>query len=505
MAFGSTCRVVCSLAVALALAACVASAPKRADEPALDNSFNGVVSLARASGQRAGLLAASVEQAYLKAYPSARWVDRGDVPADLVLDLAVQDVRLQDKPHTREDRNCRRYSEPDAKAKTVLEKMISRKCLDWEVRNVPCLSRQYEVDLIVRGFRGTGGALVLSQRKVLSGEKRACGSETPSVPALQLEVEAQAGPWVLELIRPHLQDRNRVSSVAPALASGARVAVPVTAPAPALAPTPAVGSAPLAAPTPVVAPTAASAMAPVPGLPGTLASTRIPVRAHALVIGNGAYPGSGRLVNPVNDARLVSERLSALGFAVTRVEDADRETLVRTLAAFRERAASSDLTLLYYSGHGMQIDGVNFMVPIDAPMQEPQSMRLRALPVADLIEAYLPGKTRLVFLDACRDNPVLASGTRGFTRGLAPMRVPEGTLIAYATKDGGVAEDGTGQRNSPFTTALVEHLGDPDDIVIVLRRVREKVMRATQGRQQPWDYGALTGGALVLSALKPAP
>lgn len=117
-------------------------------------------------------------------------------------------------------------------------------------------------------------------------------------------------------------------------------------------------------------------------------------------------------------------------------------------------------------------------------------------------EQYLPGKTKLVFLDACRDNPLMASGSRGIAKGLAPISVSEGTLIAYATKDGQTAEDGTGQANSPFTAALLEHLADPDDIAVVLRTVRSKVMQRTNNRQQPWEYGSLTGGALVLSAIR---
>jgi uncharacterized caspase-like protein len=117
------------------------------------------------------------------------------------------------------------------------------------------------------------------------------------------------------------------------------------------------------------------------------------------------------------------------------------------------------------------------------------------------VEQYLPGKTKLVFLDACRDNPLLTAGVRGVSKGLAPINVSEGTLISYATKDGQTAEDGSG-RNSPFTAALLEHIDEPRDIGVVLRKVREKVMQRTNGRQQPWEYGSLTGGELVLSKIK---
>jgi uncharacterized caspase-like protein len=107
-----------------------------------------------------------------------------------------------------------------------------------------------------------------------------------------------------------------------------------------------------------------------------------------------------------------------------------------------------------------------------------------------------------VFLDACRDNPLQRTGDRTVSKGLAPISVAQGTLIAYATKDGQTASDGVGQKNSPFTKALLEHLSDPQDIAVILRKVREKVMTATGGKQQPWEYGSLTGGELVLSGVK---
>ena len=106
-----------------------------------------------------------------------------------------------------------------------------------------------------------------------------------------------------------------------------------------------------------------------------------------------------------------------------------------------------------------------------------------------------------MFLDACRDNPAISSGLRGLGRGLAPIQAPTGTLIAYATRDGGVAEDGTG-KHSPYTQALLDLIDKPEDISLMLRRVRDRVMKETFGRQQPWEYGSLSGGELVLSRLK---
>jgi uncharacterized caspase-like protein len=229
------------------------------------------------------------------------------------------------------------------------------------------------------------------------------------------------------------------------------------------------------------------------------------LNAHALVIGNAAYPGSGRLDNPINDSRAISAKLRSLGFKVTEVEDANRAKLVNALSQFSRSAASADLSILFYSGHGVQLLGTNYILPTDIDQSDLAQATIQGLSLDTVIGQFLPGKTKLVFLDACRDNPLYQlAASKSISKGLAAISVAEGTLIAYATKDGQVASDGgRGAKNSPFTKALLEHLSDPDDISVVLRRVREKVKIATGGKQVPWEYGSLTGGALVLSAIKP--
>jgi len=226
------------------------------------------------------------------------------------------------------------------------------------------------------------------------------------------------------------------------------------------------------------------------------------VQAHALVIGNSNYQGGNKLENPVNDAHAITLKLRELGFTVDEVVNANRGNLVSALSKFERTSRDSDISLLFYAGHGVQVAGVNYMLPIDIDMSDLSQAPLHGVSLSSVVEQYLPGKTKLVFLDACRDNPLMQTKGRGVSRGLAPINVSEGTLISYATKDGQIALDGTG-RNSPFTSALIDHLGDPDDIAVVLRKVREKVMKTTGGKQQPWEYGSLTGGALVLSAIKP--
>ena len=225
--------------------------------------------------------------------------------------------------------------------------------------------------------------------------------------------------------------------------------------------------------------------------------------AHALVIGNAAYSGSGRLENPVNDANAISQKLRSMGFTVTTVTDANRQRLVQSMAQFRRTAASADISLLYYAGHGVQIFGTNYILPTDVDQTDPAQATIQGVSLNSVVENFLPGKTKLVFLDACRDNALQRTNDRSVSKGLAPISAAQGTLISYATKDGQTAADGVGSKNSPFTQALLEHLNDPQDIAVVLRKVRERVMKITGGKQQPWEYGSLTGGELVLSAIKP--
>ena len=235
-----------------------------------------------------------------------------------------------------------------------------------------------------------------------------------------------------------------------------------------------------------------------------LTQTNAPRRiAHALVIGNGAYSGSGRLENPVNDANAISQKLRSMGFTVTTVTDANRQRLVQSMAQFRRTAASADISLLYYAGHGVQIFGTNYILPTDVDQTDTAQATIQGVSLNSVVENFLPGKTKLVFLDACRDNALQRTNDRSVSKGLAPISAAEGTLISYATKDGQTAADGVGSKNSPFTQALLEHLNDPQDIAVVLRKVRERVMKITGGKQQPWEYGSLTGGELVLSAIKP--
>lgn len=224
---------------------------------------------------------------------------------------------------------------------------------------------------------------------------------------------------------------------------------------------------------------------------------------YALVIGNGQYKKAG-LLNPVNDANEIAKRFTQYGFTVKVVFDGDRKTLIKALGDFQAQSVNYETNILFYAGHGIQYNGINYIIPTDMSLEAGSaSIDFDAISTNQIVDKYMRGKTKLVFLDACRDNPLARSfmasrGVGSVSKGLAPMDVASGTLISYATKDGNVAADGVG-KNSPYTEALLRHLDSREDISLILRKVRQDVMNKTKGQQVPWDYGSLVGGQLILS------
>jgi hypothetical protein len=226
--------------------------------------------------------------------------------------------------------------------------------------------------------------------------------------------------------------------------------------------------------------------------------------ARALVIGNSAYTSFGRLPNPSRDAKAIAAKFESFGIPVDLVMDADRDDLIRALNEHSRKAAGRDISILFYAGHGVQVEGVNYLIPVNmrADGLSAGYIKLAGISLNAVLD-YLPAKTRLVFLDACRDNPAsrtLVATRGGIAVGLAPVDAASGTLIAYATRDGATADDGDGQ-NSPYTRALLQHLDSQVDISLVLRQVRQTVLKLTGGRQEPWEYGSLVGEQIVLPLL----
>jgi hypothetical protein len=212
----------------------------------------------------------------------------------------------------------------------------------------------------------------------------------------------------------------------------------------------------------------------------------------ALVIGNAAYEAAP-LLNPVRDARAMASLLGQLGFEVLAVHDASQQQLREALARFGERLQARRATaMLYYAGHGVQIDWRNYLLPVDARLRSAADVRAQGLDVQDVIATCRAAgtHTNVLVLDACRDNPFGASGG---ARGLAPMDAPPGTFFAYATAPGNVADDGSeADGNGLYTRFLLQELRRPQlRIEDVFKRVRLQVRLATQGRQIPWESTSL--------------
>ena len=221
----------------------------------------------------------------------------------------------------------------------------------------------------------------------------------------------------------------------------------------------------------------------------------------ALVIGNAVYQNVPRLPNPVNDGATVATTLKDAGFdVVDSRHDLSAADTRRALRDFADRARDADIAVVYYAGHGIEVDGANYLIPVDAKLERDTDVYDEALSLDRVLLAIEPAKKlRLVILDACRDNPFSKTmkrtiATRAIGQGLAKIEpTSPNMLIAYSAKAGSTAADGDG-KNSPFTTALSKHLTTPGlDVRRAFGFVRDDVLKTTNNRQEPFVYGSLGG------------
>jgi uncharacterized caspase-like protein len=229
-------------------------------------------------------------------------------------------------------------------------------------------------------------------------------------------------------------------------------------------------------------------------------------RRVALVIGNSAYQNVPKLPNPVNDARAVAALLKNAGFDVIESRsDLGIANIRRAMRDFSNIARDADIGVVYYAGHGIEVDGTNYLIPVDAVLERDVDVDDETLSVDRVMKTLEAVKRlRLVILDACRDNPFTRSMkrtvvSRSVGRGLAKVEpITSDTLIAFAAKAGSTAMDGNG-KNSPFTAALIKYLAIPGlDLRIAFGRVRDDVMKATANQQEPFVYGSLGGEVVSL-------
>ena len=226
----------------------------------------------------------------------------------------------------------------------------------------------------------------------------------------------------------------------------------------------------------------------------------------ALVIGNGGY-AEAPLTNPVNDARLMAETLRGLGFDVIERTDADSREM--KLAIFElgdrlEAAGKEAVGLFYYAGHGVQVNGQNYLIPLGAEITKERHVAIEAVGASWVLGQmeFVGNRVNFIILDACRNNP-LTRGFRSQVRGLAKMNAPTGSLVAYSTGPGDVAVDGDGT-NSPYTLALAEVMQMPNlPAEKVFKLVRDAVREATKGEQTPWEESSMTGEDFYFSVAEP--
>ncbi|MGE0503491.1 MAG: caspase family protein [Rhizobiaceae bacterium] len=233
----------------------------------------------------------------------------------------------------------------------------------------------------------------------------------------------------------------------------------------------------------------------VAGVTGAAAEKRV-----ALVVGNSEYEHIPRLTNPANDAADLTEKLKALGFELFGGVDRNKAQLESDLIQFGRATRDAEVALFFYAGHGIQVDGENYLVPVDARVEFEDEIDISLVGLSTAMRQLQRGsRTNIVFLDACRDNPfadkLAASSNRSAMslKGLSRVQSGRGTFIAYATQPDAVASDGAG-RNSPFTAALLKHIDTPGQTISdMMIEVRNEVIEATNNAQIPWDSSSLTG------------
>ena len=222
-------------------------------------------------------------------------------------------------------------------------------------------------------------------------------------------------------------------------------------------------------------------------------------RRIALVIGNSQYQNVPQLANPARDAAALAQSLTAIGFETDYRANLNRSEFEQLLAAFGDKAEGADVAVVYFAGHGIEVDGENYLIPVDARLSSDRRARFELLSLDDVL-ASLDGVKglRAVFLDACRSNPFLATmsrsqSTRSIGQGFTAVEARNGTIISYAAKQGTVAADGLGP-HSPYASALLSLIGEPGlEVQFMLRKMRDEVLKQTNGAQEPYVSASISG------------
>jgi peptidoglycan hydrolase-like protein with peptidoglycan-binding domain len=236
---------------------------------------------------------------------------------------------------------------------------------------------------------------------------------------------------------------------------------------------------------------------------GTMSAWADTPKRVALVIGNSDYSAVPRLLNPQNDAKDIAATLRRIGFGVTEGSDLDFRGMRLAIRDFADEARKADVVLVYYAGHGIEIDNTNYLIPVNAELRHDRDVEFEAIRLDALLNAIEGSDAlKIVLVDACRNNPFTVQmtrkgATRSIGRGLVRIE-PSGVLVGYAAKGGTYALDGEG-RNSPYAEALLQHLDEPGlELGKLFRKVRDTVFELTEGQQEPFIYGSLPGRDIFL-------
>ena len=226
----------------------------------------------------------------------------------------------------------------------------------------------------------------------------------------------------------------------------------------------------------------------------------------ALVIANADYKGE-RLANPLNDAASIANTLRRLGFRVEMLTNASRRQMSEAINQFGNKLKSNEVGFFYFSGHGAQVSGENYLFPIDAQVDNERDIKYATVHIGEVLDAMADAKNavNIVIIDACRNNPFARSWRSG-TRGLAPIHAAKGMIIAYSTAPGNLASDGPAGGNSPFMKHLMSQMLIPGlPVEQVFKKVRVDVQRETGGKQMPWESSSLMGEFSFSPSTKLAP
>jgi hypothetical protein len=216
-------------------------------------------------------------------------------------------------------------------------------------------------------------------------------------------------------------------------------------------------------------------------------------RRLALVFGNAQYKNSTPLKNPVNDANLMEGTLKELGFEVIKQLNAGKDEMMAAIKQFNQKLSAANVALFYYAGHGNQVEGKNYLIPVDAKLEKEDDCKFEAIPVDFIVEEFerYPENTNIVILDACRNNP-FAAWARGGESGFKAMNFTSGTIIAFATSEGATAADGKGA-NGLYTEELVKQMAMPQSILNVFMNTRVQVRKQSNNQQVPTEWSKLNG------------